>query len=83
MPLISISQNFKYTGLTQATKSLWIPKHGSWIDLNMSENVRIFKINMILISVVSLRLQLDILEKMQKRIGIVFVKCSIGDAWKG
>ena len=63
MPLFPISQNFKYTGLTQATESLWISKHGSWIDLNMSENAGIFKINLIRISVVSLRSQFDILEK--------------------
>ena len=67
MPLFSISQNFRYTGLTQATESLSISKHGSWIDINLCENARIFKINLSLISVVSLRLQFDILEKKCKK----------------
>ena len=67
MPGFSISQHFKYTGLSQATESFWISTRGSWIDLNMSENARIFKTNLILISVVSLRLQLDILEECTKK----------------
>ena len=83
MPLFSISQNFKYTGLTQAVESLWISKHGSWIDLNMSKNARIFKTNLVLISVVSQRSQFDILEKSSKKNLHCFLKRSIRDAWQG
>ena len=83
MPLFSISQNFKYTGLTQATKSLWTSKPGSWIDLNMFENARMFNTDLILISVVSIRSQFDILEKSATKKLDCFLKRSIRDAWQG
>ena len=66
MPGFWICQGFEYTGLTQATEPAWMSKHGSWLDLIMSENARIFNTNLILISVVSLRSKFDILEKSAK-----------------